>query len=262
MNSLSSYNTEINEEVVKTISQRWELTQEDLKRQFTEAELKMLCLKHKTRVDMWKCNPVNDMKEKLKRDGRFKRRSVKYRLHLIAKGVNKYKHKIMYDPNILQNMRNEFWRDRLKNSILSLEMWVAEEKQTQQNKEPEYTVEEYLELLHREESEVVSLSQHLGVEVELGGFEHFANELSGSSNRKAQQKHQINIQNTSELNSEHVRREIADALDVNTDSLSLNTQEALDSELFSAPTNYADFNDRVPLTSTQSMELAHNPIIF
>uniref|UniRef100_A0A1A9WDV5 Uncharacterized protein n=1 Tax=Glossina brevipalpis TaxID=37001 RepID=A0A1A9WDV5_9MUSC len=261
MESFPSVNEEINEEIIKTISQKWELTQEDLKRQFTEAELKMLCMKHKTRVDMWKCNPVNEMKEKLEKDGRFKQRPVSYCIRLIAKGVNKYKRKIMYDPKVLQEWRKEDWRDRLKNSILSLELWFAEEKENQESIELERAVEESLELMLQEEYDVTSLLQNSEVENELQEFGHLDNGLPGSSKRTAQPTSQVDTQITSEINPEEVRTEIAEILDFNTESLSLNTQNVFESEVFSAPTNYDDFNRRISLTSTQSQK-PNNPIIF
>ncbi|KAL9922183.1 uncharacterized protein ACN427_002830 [Glossina fuscipes fuscipes] len=223
-------NEEINEEVQETIKQKWTLTEEDLKRQFTDAELKKLCLKHKCRVDMFKWNPVNEMREKLLKDGRFKQRSIAYCLRLTAKGVNKYKHKIIYDPKTIQKWREEDWRDRLKNSILSLGMWLADEREEQQDEEP---------------------FQHLDAQLEPAEFVRFDNELPASTER------------TFEGSLEDIRPEIREALDINTESMSLNTQDVLDSQPISALTNYDEFDDRIQLTSTQEQELnLANPIIF
>uniref|UniRef100_A0A1A9ZND6 Uncharacterized protein n=1 Tax=Glossina pallidipes TaxID=7398 RepID=A0A1A9ZND6_GLOPL len=229
MNSLSD-NEEINKDVQETIKQKWTLTEEDLERQFTDAELKKLCLRHKCRVDMFKWNPVNEMREKLVKDGRFKQRSFAYCLRLTAKGFNKYKHKISYDPKIIQKWREEDWRDRLKNSILSLGMWLSDEKEEQQDEEP---------------------FQHVEARHGIGEFVRFDNELPGSTER------------TFEGSLEDIRPEIREALDVNTDSMSLNTQDVLYSEPISAPTNYDEFDDRIQLTSTQEQELnLANAIIF
>lgn len=179
---------------------------------------------------MFKWNPVNEMREKLVKDGRFKQRSMAYCLRLTAKGVNKYKHEISYDPKIIQKWREEDWRDRLKNSILSLDMWLADEKEEQQDEEP---------------------FQHVEAQLNIGEFMRFDNELPRSTER------------TFEGSLEDIRPEIREALDVNTDSMSLNTQDVLYSEPISAPTNYDEFDDRIQLTSTQEQELnLANAIIF
>ncbi|KAI9583779.1 telomere-binding protein cav-like [Glossina fuscipes fuscipes] len=223
MNSPSD-NEEINEEIVQILKQKWTLSEEDLKRQFTKAELKKLCLKRKCRVDMWKWNPVNEMHEKLVKDGRFKQRPTGYCLRLTAKGVNKYKHKIMYDRKIIKKAREEDRRDQLKNSILSLGMWLAEEKEKQQDEELRPIEEHFVE---NEE-----------VQDEVGDFGRRDNEVPSSSKR------------TSEFSTDDIRREIGETLDVDTESMSLNTSDLLDSESISAPTNYVESNDKIRVTST------------
>uniref|UniRef100_A0A1B0ABS1 Uncharacterized protein n=1 Tax=Glossina pallidipes TaxID=7398 RepID=A0A1B0ABS1_GLOPL len=212
MNSLSD-NDEINEEVVRIIKQKWALSEEDLKRQFTEPELKKLCLKRKCRVDMWKWNPVNEMHEKFVKDGRFKQRPIGYCLRLTAKGVNKHKHKIMYDHKIIKKAREEDRRDQLKNSILSLGMWLAEEKEKQEDEELRPIQEDFVE------DEAID---------EVRGFGHRDNEVPGSSKR------------TTEISTDDIRQEIGETLDVDTESLSLNTSDLLHSESISASTNYVE----------------------
>uniref|UniRef100_A0A1A9VI83 Uncharacterized protein n=1 Tax=Glossina austeni TaxID=7395 RepID=A0A1A9VI83_GLOAU len=219
MNSLSD-NDEINAEVVRIIKQKWTLSEEDLKRQFTETELKKLCLKRKCRVDMWKWNPVNEMHEKLVKDGRFKQRPIGYCLRLTAKGVNKYKHKIMYDHKIIKKAREEDRRDQLKNSILSLGMWLAEEKEKQQDEELRSIEEDFVE-----DEEI---DKHSEVQNEAGDFGGYDNQVPGGSKR------------TSEISTDDVRQEIGETLDVDTESMSINTLDLLESESITASTNYAE----------------------
>uniref|UniRef100_A0A1B0FGE4 Uncharacterized protein n=1 Tax=Glossina morsitans morsitans TaxID=37546 RepID=A0A1B0FGE4_GLOMM len=219
MNPLSD-NDEINEEVVRIIKQKWTLSEEDLKRQFTETELKKLCLKRKCRVDMWKWNPVNEMHEKLVKDGRFKQRPIGYCLRLTAKGVNKHKHKIMYDRKIIKKAREEDRRDQLKNSILSLGMWLAEEKEKQQDEDLRPIEEDFVE-----DEEI---DKHSEGQDEVGDYGRRDNEVPGSSKR------------TSEISTNDIREEIDETLDVDTESMSVNTSDLLDSESISASTNYVE----------------------
>lgn len=96
-------------------------TEEEMARTFTDSEMKHLCRKMKCRVDMWKWNPVDEFREKLKRDGRFLNRSERYCLRLTAKAVNLHWNRIKYDDNDISSLRQEASLYRRKEYIMKLE---------------------------------------------------------------------------------------------------------------------------------------------
>lgn len=78
-------------------------------RTFTENELEFLCRHYKCKVNIWQWNPVDEMRCKLQKDGRFKNRSERYCRRLITKGVNLFWPRIKYDEDeILKNRQQEF----------------------------------------------------------------------------------------------------------------------------------------------------------
>ncbi|KAI8125783.1 hypothetical protein FF38_10622 [Lucilia cuprina] len=114
-------------------------TKEDLKRVFTEDELKELCLKHKCRVNMWRWNVANEYRIVFTESGRYQRWSERDRLRMLAKAVNKMKPAVLYDEEEILKTRKEEWAFQLKENILSLDYWRREELR---NKSPRLRVSE------------------------------------------------------------------------------------------------------------------------
>ncbi|XP_037824132.1 uncharacterized protein LOC119612398 [Lucilia sericata] len=126
-------------------------TKEDLKRVFTEAELKELCLKHKCRVNMWRWNVANEYRIVFTESGRYQRWSERDRLRMLAKAVNKMKPSILYDEEEILKTRKEEWAFQLKENILSLDYWRREELRS---KSPRLRVSESEEFEQEELSQM------------------------------------------------------------------------------------------------------------
>ncbi|GBP03310.1 Telomere-binding protein cav [Eumeta japonica] len=80
-------------------------TEEDLRRVFTNEELKELCLKTKCKIDIWRWNAVNDYRILFTQSGRFQRWSEQDRLRMLAKAVNTMKPSVLYDEEEIAKTR-------------------------------------------------------------------------------------------------------------------------------------------------------------
>ncbi|XP_075168477.1 caravaggio [Haematobia irritans] len=278
-----------NKETVMMFAKKLEPTQEDINRQLTDEELIELCQKVKCRVDAFLWNPVYEYQKFLLKRNRFVGKSPLDQRNLVAKAVNRHKDKMMYDEQEIKKIRRKDWILRKKDNILSLDHWAYQRKHpdgetSETSSQNENIQEDHMESLQIDDSPMVE--EHLDETCQRQEIQSQQTPLIPSDLLLSQdefeniavvqeecaedfQSIEADLLNSSDINTEELRergvnKSIAQMFDVNTESMTV-----FDSEESSIPNkisqdaqsqevlvsnNYDDFDNGVPLTSTQSQQ--------
>lgn len=198
---------------------------------------------------------VNDYRILFTKSGRYQRWSPRARLGMLAKAVNKMKPSVLYDEEEIRKTRKEEWGLQLKENILSLNFW----KHTNQ-RSSRLVVSESDEI----DTEMPSHFEVNSESIDLGEFNNFVIEELPAEEHSEDSVETVMLNENQQLvvqtlHSEEVASEIRDIYCVNTMSMTIESEISTHSQELPLmqsqdviPSNYDNFINIIPLTSTQS----------
>lgn len=233
-----------------------EPTEEDIKRLLSEEQLKELCLGRKCRVEAYRWNPVFDYKIYFEKRNRFSGKSEVERRALLAKAVNRYKSTTLkYDEEEMNKTRRQEWIMRKKDSLLSLDLWAHE--RSQKNKDA---------MVNRSErDDTVQQTQESSAVSESNNSFFCISDTTHTEDDAGRMSEEIIEEISEAYNSDVIRargvdRDICNLFDVNTESMTVDGLEDSEDLIPSQGVhsqdvfhnNYEEFDNGIPMTSTQS----------
>lgn len=229
---------------------------EDLMRVITPEEQIELCSRLKCRVDIWRWNPVYEYQLEFKRKGRYQRWDNKLRLRMLAHSVNLKKPGVIYDENVIAKIRKTEWETQKKKCILSLNFW---------NRQREKAMNQSIFAFEdsSEQESMTSNASNNGNTSDLSAQEIHSMEDDAPINDNALDP-ASNPGPANDFDNSEGTDNINHLLNcLNTESMTIATQSEI-SEPHLQPSqdvlssDYDNFNNEIPLTSTQSQHPESN----